>query len=269
MRPFSQLLRLAAATIFSALLLGGPAQAQKTQTKKGSYPAAEGFDQTGSDPKAIAIADKVMNAMGGYDAWRNTRFLAWSFFGGQYQIWDKYTGDFHWERDTLVANYNLNTKKGQVYSRGQDISATPAGQKVLDRLTPIWINNSYWLVMPFKLKDSGVTLTYKGEGKTMDGAPADILQMTFRNVGVTPENRYEVLVNRANNLVEEWAYFPKYTDEKPAFRRRWNEYAKYGQLMLAAGRSESTKPGGLENIAAAQTIPEGVMTSKTPVEKLK
>ncbi|GAB2475513.1 hypothetical protein GCM10011375_23040 [Hymenobacter qilianensis] len=269
MRPFSLFPRLAAVAVFSMLMLTGSAEAQKTQTKKGSYPAAEGFDQAGSDPKAIAIADKVMNAMGGYDAWRNTRYLAWSFFGGQYQIWDKYTGDFHWERDTLVANYNLNTKKGEVYSRGQDISATPAGQKVLDRLTPIWINNSYWLVMPFKLKDSGVTLTYKGEGKTMDGAAADILQMTFKNVGVTPQNRYEILVNKATNLVEEWAYFPKATDEQPAFRRRWNDYAKHGQLLLAAGRDEATKPSRLDNIAAAQTIPAGVMTSKTPVAKLK
>ncbi|WP_133273578.1 hypothetical protein [Hymenobacter radiodurans] len=81
MRPLSQFLRLAAAVVCGGLLLAGPAQAQKTQTKKGSYPAAEGFDQAGSDPKAIAIADKVMNAMGGYDAWRNTRYLAWSFFG--------------------------------------------------------------------------------------------------------------------------------------------------------------------------------------------
>ncbi|QIL77491.1 hypothetical protein [Hymenobacter sp. HDW8] len=134
---------------------------------------------------------------------------------------------------------------------------------------PIWINNSYWLVMPFKLKDSGVTLTYKGEGKTMDGAAADILQMTFKNVGVTPQNRYELLVNRVTNLIEEWAYFPKATDAQPAFRRRWNDYTKHGQLLLAAGRDEATKPSRLDNIAAAQTIPEGIMTSKTPVAKLK
>ncbi len=93
--------------------------------------------------------------------------------------------------------------------------------------------------------------------------------MTFKNVGVTPQNRYEVLVNRATNLVEEWAYFAKATDEQPAFRRRWNDYANHGQLMLAAGRDEANKPSRLDNVAAAQTIPEGVMTSNTPVAKLK
>jgi len=271
MRVFTQLLRLGAAVILSSLLLVGPAQAQKQKikTKGGSYPTAEGFDQAGSDPKAVAIADRVMREMGGYEAWRNTHYLAWSFFGGQYQIWDKYSGDFHWEQDTLVANYNLNTKLGHLYSRGQEISATPAGEKVLAELTPIWINNAYWLLMPFKLKDSGVTLTYKGEGKTMDGAVADLLQMTFKNVGVTPQNRYEILVNRATGLVDEWAYFANATDPQPAFRRRWNEYSRHGQLLLAAGRSDATKPARLDNIATAQTLPGGVMTSKVPVAKLK
>ncbi|MFD1469655.1 hypothetical protein ACFQ48_15620 [Hymenobacter caeli] len=222
-----------------------------------------------SDPKATAVADRVMQAMGGTDAWNNTRYLAWDFFHGQYQIWDKKTGDFHWEQDTLVANYNLNSKQGHVYSRGKDISATPAGQKVLDGLYPAWVNNSYWLDMPFKLQDPGVNLTYKGAGKTMDGAPADVLGMTFENVGVTPENRYEVLVNRATGLVDEWAYFPKATDAQPAFRRRWNEYARHGQLLLAAGRSEAAKPARFDFVAAAQTLPDGVMTSPVPVTKLK
>ena len=274
MLSLTRLFRAVLPVLVGFLLLATPAHAQKQKTKlkggaKASYPAAEGFDAAGSDPKAVAIADRVMREMGGYENWKNARYFAWSFFGNQYQIWDKYTGDFHWEKDTLVANYNLNTKQGHVYSRGQDISASPTGQKVLDRMNGIWINNSYWLLMPFKLKDSGVTLTYKGEGKTMDGAPADVLQMTFKNVGVTPQNRYELLVNRANGLVEEWAYFANATDAQPAFRRRWNEYAKHGNLLLAAGRSDATKPSRLDNIAQLQTLPDGIMTSTTPVTKLK
>ncbi|AMJ66271.1 hypothetical protein AXW84_13115 [Hymenobacter sp. PAMC 26628] len=78
-------MRLSAATASSALLLACSANS--------------------ADPKATAVADRVMTAMGGTDAWNNTRYLAWDFFRGQYQIWDKQTGDFHWEQDTLVANY--------------------------------------------------------------------------------------------------------------------------------------------------------------------
>ena len=251
-------------------LLAAPAQAQqKGKVAKGSYPAAEGFDAAGSDAKAVAIADRVMRELGGYEAWQNARYFGWSFFGGQYQVWDKYTGDFHWEKDTLVANYNLNTKRGQVFSRGRDVSATPAGQKVLDKLSPIWINNMYWLLMPFKLKDSGVTLTYKGETKTLAGVPADLLQMTFKNVGVTPQNRYELLVNRATGLIDEWAYFAKADDAQPAFRRRWADYGRHGQLLLAADRSDAAKPARLDNVFSAQVLPQGAMTSRVPLAKLK
>ncbi len=257
-----------------ALLLAGPVQAQKQKNKaktqvSASYPAAEGFDAAGSDAKAVAIADRVMREMGGYENWKNARYFAWSFFGGQYQIWDKQTGDFHWERDTLVANYNLRTQTGQAYSRGKDISATPAGQKLVGRMPAIWNNNSWWLLMPFKLKDSGVTLTYKGPAKTMAGQPADLLQMTFKNVGTTPQNRYEVLVSPTTGLVEEWAYFPNATDAQPAFRRTWSNYIRQGQILLATNRDEATKPARFENIATAQTLPAGVMTSAVPVAKLE
>jgi len=103
----------------------------------------------------------------------------------------------------------------------------------------------------------------------MGGAPADRLQMTFNKVGVTPDNRYEVLVNKATGLVDEWAYFPKASDPQPAFRRRWNEYARHGQILLASGRSEADKPARFDYVTAVQTLPDGVMTSPTPVAKLK
>lgn len=266
----ARLARLLLLLLLPAGLLAPPAQAQKKpKIAKGAYPAAEGFDAAGSDARAVAIADRVMREMGGYEAWQNARYFGWSFFGGQYQVWDKYTGDFHWEKDTLVANYNLNTKRGQAFSRGRDISTTPAGQKLLDRMYPTWVNNMYWLLMPFKLKDSGVTLTYKGEAKTQAGAPADLLQMTFKNVGVTPQNRYEILVGRATGLVEEWAYFAKADDAQPAFRRRWADYARHGQLLLAADRSDAAKPARLENIFQGPAVPAGTMTSAVPVAKLK
>ena len=234
-----------------------------------SYPAAEGFDKTGSDEQAQSLADQVMRQMGGYSAWQQTRLLGWDFLDGSYQLWDKKTGDFHWQKDSLVANYNLNTKQGHAYSAGKDISGTDEGKKLLDKMYPIWVNNSWWLLMPFKLKDSGVTLTYKGPGKLMDGTtPAEVLNMTFKNVGVTPDNKYEVLVNPQTKLVEEWAYFPKATDAQPAFRRRWSEYKQYGPLKLATDRTDGKDGRRLDHVYASTDVPAGLMDSKTPVTKL-
>jgi hypothetical protein len=39
-----------------------------------------GFDLENSDPKAIEIADKVMEACGGRAQWDNAHFLRWTFF---------------------------------------------------------------------------------------------------------------------------------------------------------------------------------------------
>ena len=239
-----------------------------TTAATGAYPAAVGFNQAGSDARAVALADRAMREMGGYDAWSRTRYLAWSFFGGQYQVWDKQTGDFHWEKDSLVANYNLLAKTGRVFSRGRDISATPAGQQLLGKLNGIWINNSYWLLMPFKLKDSGVTLGYQGPGQLMTGTPAEVLRLTFANVGDTPQNRYEVLVSPTTGLVEEWAYFANAADAQPAFRRRWADYARHGQVLLAADRSSAAKPARLDNIAAPATLPPGTMSSPVAIARL-
>ena len=44
--------------------------------------------------------------------------------------------------------------------------------------------------MPYKLKDSGVTLKYKGQDTLETGHPAEKLQLTFEEVGKTPENKY-------------------------------------------------------------------------------
>jgi Family of unknown function (DUF6503) len=238
------------------------------KVKKGSYPAAQGFDQAGSDAKATALADQVMTAMGGYAAWQQTRLLGWDFLDGSYQLWDKQTGDFRWQKDSTVAVYNLQSKQGKAYRSGKDISTTPDGEKLLSKMYPIWVNNSWWLLMPFKLKDSGVTLTYKGAGKLLDGQPAEVLNMTFKNVGVTPDNKYEVLINPKTNLVEEWAYFPKATDAQPAFRRRWMGYQKYGSILLATDRSDGKDGRGLGHISAFSNVPAGVMQNPTPIEKL-
>ena len=69
-------------------------QSDTTQTmQEEANPAAEGFDMAGSDKEAIAIADEVMEAMGGRKAYDNTRFISWNFFGARKHIWDKQTGD--------------------------------------------------------------------------------------------------------------------------------------------------------------------------------
>ncbi|MFD1186314.1 DUF6503 family protein [Pontibacter rugosus] len=216
---------------------------------------------------AKAIADKVMKNMGGQKNWNNTRYLAWTF-NDQYQIWDKAQNRFRWEKDSLIAVIDTQTKDGKVYVAGQEIVEPAEKQKMLDRAYALWINNSYWLVMPFKLQDPGVALKHVGEGETIDGAKADILQMTFEEVGLTPQNKYHVWVDRDKGLVTQWAFFRKFDDAEPAFTRRWSNYQDYGKIKLASDRSNPQSDFELFHIAAPANVPDKVFNSPVPVEKL-
>ncbi|WP_139237152.1 DUF6503 family protein [Pontibacter akesuensis] len=220
-----------------------------------------------TDAKAKSVADKVMKNMGGEKNWKKTRFLAWTF-NDQYQIWDKKDNRFRWEMDSLVAVINTQTKDGKVYVEGQEVQDPATKQKMLDRAYALWINNSYWLVMPFKLQDPGVTLKYVGEEQTIDGAKADVLQMTFEEVGLTPQNKYHVWVDKDKGLVTQWAFFRKFDDAEPAFTRRWSNYQDFGKIKLASDRSNPQSDFELFNIAAPANVPDAVFNSPTPVEKL-
>src|SRR5262249_18879636 len=148
-------------------------------------------------------------------------YLIWRFFGSRLHIWDRYTGreriEFS-ERKTgkrHVILMNINTKQGQVYIDGKEVTQAEQKAAALKDGLEAWINDSYWLLMPYKLKDSGVTLRYQGVGKLADGRPAEVLVMTFAGVGVTPQNKYDVYVAQDSGLVEQWAYYEKASDAKP------------------------------------------------------
>ncbi|MDX5347277.1 MAG: hypothetical protein LPK19_08510, partial [Hymenobacteraceae bacterium] len=148
------------------------------------YPARPGFNVDSSDAKAIEIADRVVKNMGGYKAWDNSRYVAWSYYG-QYQIWDKHTNFFRHEQNGQVVLMNLLEPEGKAYKNGAPVVLEEDLKGILQRTYIFWANNTYWLALPYKLKDSGVTLKYKGEGETATGKPADILELTFANVGIT------------------------------------------------------------------------------------
>ncbi len=237
-----------------ALLLGGFCfSCASTQVPKG--------DPGTSDGKALKIADEVMRAMGGQAAWDATHYISWNFFGSRTLLWDKWTGDvrIEWLKKPRTVIVNVVSGKGKVLLNGVEQSQSDTLTKYLQMGKEIWINDSYWLVMPFKLRDPGVTLHYLGEKATDDGKAADLLQMTFSKVGVTPDNKYQVWVDKKTRLVTQWAYFANFNDKKPQFQQSWTNYERYGQILLSSDRG-SEKGRTLRPIQVMTTVPEGTFT---------
>lgn len=211
------------------------------QSEKDVNPHAEGFNVEESDAEAIMIADSVMNAMGGRKAWDNTEVIKWNFFGRRTLDWDKKhnTVAINLISDSILIDLDMSKMAGKVFFKGVQQTEPDTLAKYLERGKTIWINDSYWLVMPYKLKDSGVTLKYSGTDTTAAREPAHVLSLTFDNVGVTPDNKYEVLVSQNDYLVKEWRFFTQATDTIPRFTSPWEEYRQYGQILLSGNRGRS------------------------------
>jgi len=249
--------------IFLAMLAGCSTGESEKENVEDLNPPSSGFNESGSDPQAIEIADKVMLAMGGRKNWDNTHYLCWNFFGRRYLVWDKWTGDVRIESypDSIQYILNINTMKGRARVKGVEITDTDSLNNLLERGKRIWINDSYWLVMPYKLKDSGVTLKYLREEMTQDGDLSDVLQLTFEDVGVTPQNKYEVWVDKESSMVRQWAYYAYDTLQEPGFIVPWKDWQAKGQIMLSGNRGDNK----LSDIMVLEKCPENTFSSFDPI----
>lgn len=201
-------------------------------------PAAEGFDLENSDAKAISIADSVMNAMGGRYNWDQTRFLQWNFFGSRKHVWDRKTNNIVIEgiKDTFKIKMNLNNLTGNVKYKGVDLTEQDSLYKYLEKGKSMWINDAYWIIMPFKLKDSGTTLNYIKSDTTSLGRSAHVLSLMFKEVGDTPKNKYHIYVDDSTHLISQWDFYNDRTDTLPTFSTPWQKYKTFGNIKLSSSR---------------------------------
>ncbi|MEX2235817.1 MAG: hypothetical protein WD824_26910 [Cyclobacteriaceae bacterium] len=228
---------------FAALLTISCQQENEEKELHANNPPAPGFDLANSDPAAVELADSIMAAMGGRKNWDQTRFISWNF-GRRELVWDKTEGNVRIESipDSTTYLVNINSLKGRVRIKEQELTEPDSLQKMLERAKSIWINDSYWLLMPFKLKDTGVTLKYLGEDTIAAGLNCNVLELTFKNVGDTPENKYRVYVDLHDNLVKQWAYYKVATQDSASQIRPWDNYKRYGDILLSADRSDNRGP---------------------------
>lgn len=241
------------------VILLNACQAANVQNVNLSNPPAEGFNAANSDTKAIEIADQVMEAIGGRANWDATRYIKWTFFGRRNLLWDKKEGNVmvNIPSDSLVIFINLfDNNKAAVIKANETITQQDSIAKYAAQAKSIWINDAYWLVMPFKLKDSGVTLKYLSQETTDAGLDTDVLQLTFEQVGDTPDNKYWVYVDQKDKLVKQWDFYRNATDSIPAFSTPWTDYQTYGNILLSSGRGQR----GLSNIAVFDALPDSLAT---------
>ncbi len=260
MKPLAISITLVIITLFWSCQSSTENNQATENAQEEENPAAEGFNLEASDPKAIEVADEVMKAMGGRKNWDNTKYISWTFFNRRRLLWDKWENKVRIEtigENPTIYLLDMNTMDGKVFKDGVEMAQPDSLKKYLTRANSIWINDSYWLCMPLKLKDSGVTLKYLREDTTRNGMASHVLGLTFEDVGVTPFNRYEVFVDQESNLVRQWKYYRQAEQDTSNWTRYWDNYQKYGNLLLSGDREE----GGPGDIKVLETVPEEAFTS--------
>ncbi len=225
--------------------------------------------EAAGEPQAVEIARAVLERLGGQENWDATRFVRWKFFGGRQHYLDRHTGDVRIEmaerrndadeveRPALLVLMNINTKLGRVWAGGEEVRDREKLDEYLTLGHTVWINDSYWMFMPYKLLDPGVTLKYAGERELADGRLADVLDLTFGDgVGYTPENRYEVFVARDSGLVEQWSFYAETDESEPQFTMPWTGWRKFGHIWLATDHGQQKD----WDIAVHAVLPRSVFT---------
>lgn len=152
----------------------------------------DSLPQATPSKEADVLANKMLGALGN-EAYKNTRYLEWSYRNGNHQyLWDKTMGlvDVSW--DKTVVNLNLtSTDKSKVVKDGNTMVGDEKTDLVKKALS-YFNNDSFWLVGPFKVFDEGTTraLVTTEDGKIR-------LLVTYTKGGDTPGDSYLWLLDES------------------------------------------------------------------------
>jgi len=77
----------------------------------------------------------------------------------------------------------------------------PASQEAGAKAYERWVNDAYWLLLPLKLLDPGVTVTLE-PAREHAGKQLEVLALQFAQVGLTPGDRYWLYVDPQTARIE-------------------------------------------------------------------
>ena len=192
------------------------------------------------------LAEEVFKASGGETMWRDPSWdLRFDFVvvsNGTEQsryshIWyralDRYivSGKNREGRLWRVSFSSLAKHDGDCTIDGND-APDSVRQRLLDAGYGRFINDTYWLLMPLKLLDSGVQRRREAD-TVIDGTTYQVLSLSFGQVGLTPGDRYRILIDPATKLVRRWSYHLQ-SGREGEFA--WENYRSFGALQLALSR---------------------------------
>ena len=216
----------------------------------------------GTDARALAVAESMMEAMGGRKNYEKARYLTFRFvptrkdtvLADYLHAWDKHTGDYmvsgvDRSGSEFKVMFNIDSKRGQGWVDGKQIEGEEL-EAWLDRAHGRFINDTYWLLMPWKWLDPGVTLIYEA-AEEIDGVTYDRIRLEFADgTGRTSADKYWGWVSRETRLMHRWGYVLQDQDGNPGTGDpviwTWEDYADCGDgVFLSTAKRQLQGPVAL------------------------
>lgn len=210
-----------------------------------------------------SLADLIMKGAGGEKAWENSRYLSFTFepqrdgktLTSRSHLWDRYVGDCRFETTTpdkqpLLVLFNLNNKTGRAYINKQP-APDSLQKKYVDEAYQAFINDSYWLIAPAKLKDKGVMISEEN-AETIDGKKCRVLHLRFDGVGLTPGDQYWLYADAGNGRIVRWKFLLEGQKTSSAFN--WIDYRDIGNGIELSVKKVNTENNMTINFPVAKVL---------------
>ncbi|HSS45268.1 MAG TPA: hypothetical protein VLO07_08005 [Thermoanaerobaculia bacterium] len=217
------------------------------------------------DEKADAVGQELLTSLGGPAVFEKARQFQFDFvvegegktIARFSHVWDRYTGDYRLAGTEktgapFTVYFNVNTRLGKAFVNGRP--AEPQRQEQLLKTSyERFINDTYWLLAPWKIFDPGVHLAYDGEKPCPNGGDCDVLRLSFEeSVGLTPKDVYWLWISRQGRQMVAWQYVLGGAQEEPT-TALWTNWKKFAGLSLSLDKPISGRPVAIrfENVSVS------------------
>jgi len=179
------------------------------RTSPATQPGVAAFDPAGSDPKALALVDQALAALGGREAWDKVKQIRWdqrysrdgAVLGINSHAWDRWNGRHRYESVSIesmkkaekegrpddvqvsVAMYDLFDHRGKgTVMLGSERADSATRDRVIEGAYKAFLSDSYRLAAVYKLKDPGVKLALDEPSQPIKDyckPSCDVVRVTF------------------------------------------------------------------------------------------
>ncbi|NUO81459.1 hypothetical protein HUU05_15385 [candidate division KSB1 bacterium] len=261
-----------------AVQIGCNTNAKETGAASTAPPMQLAFDAAQSDSAAVALADRVLAAVGEKENLDAVRYLSFRFviksdtgtIADWRHDWDRVQHRYRLagtlaSGEQALVFLNLNTQDGHAFLNGN-----PAPEDDLQNLLAMaysrFTSDTYWLLLPFKLKDPGARLEYLGTQQA-GAASFEVIRLSFiDDVGLTPENAYNIFIDPGSHEIRRWEYF-EHPEARPLIAW-WENWQSFGALKFALQRrlEESDRIISFEDLVVSSEVDANIFTVPAPTQ---